>query len=319
MRIADYGITINRYIIVLLGIWLTIVCSYFALGRTNIKFIPVSLAIIMMLASFGYWGMFSVSERSQVNRLKGILEHYKILQDGKVQHEVTWRKDSLPRLYAVGNDEVNEGLMPDSVHNEVKSIFDYLDAHHGFTLIRGWYKQDIDSLLKIDDADERHWRWVDEASAYMNSMGLKDTYVYGSSDENIYFSRERNEDRVIDVQGFDYLFPMDAWNNEDSEFSVGDVKCTMVHPKHSADPLLFLLGNDTLTFQTDVLAGKLISKYGSDDESAIPSGEMSLQSSSRQWHARLVIDQLHVYVYRDSVEQNGIGGHLLLKRMHTDH
>jgi len=319
MRIADYGITINRYIIVLLGIWLTIVCSYFALGRTNIKFIPVSLAIIMMLASFGYWGMFSVSERSQVNRLKGILEQYKILQNGKVQHEVTWRIDSLPRLYAVGNDEVNEGLMPDSVHNEVKSIFDYLDAHHGFTLIRSWYKQDIDSLLKIDDADERHWRWVDEASAYMNSMGLKDTYVYGSSNENIYFSRERNEDRVIDVQGFDYLFPMDAWNNEDSEFSVGDVKCTMVHPKHSADPLLFLLDNDTLAFQTDVLAGKLISKYGSDDESSIPSGEMSLQSSSRQWHARLVIDQLHVYVYRDSVEQNGIGGHLLLKRMHTDH
>ncbi len=161
--------------------------------------------------------------------------------------------------------------MPDSVHNEVKSIFDYLDAHHGFTLIRDWYKQDIDSLLKIDDADERHWRWVDEAGAYMSSMGLKDTYLYESSaNENIYFSREGIENGAIDIQGFDYLFALDAWNNEDSEFSAGGVTCTIVHPKVSTDQLLFLIDNDTLVFQTDALARKLISKYGNNDEDSVP-------------------------------------------------
>ena len=39
MRIGDYGITINRYIILLLGCWLTLVAIYFAIGKTNIKFI----------------------------------------------------------------------------------------------------------------------------------------------------------------------------------------------------------------------------------------------------------------------------------------
>jgi len=319
MRIADYGITINRYIIVLLGIWLTIVCSYFTLGKTNIKFIPVSLAVIMMLASFGYWGMFSVSERSQVNRLGNILENYKILRNGKIEHEVIWRADSLPMLYAVDKDEINEGLMPDSVHNEVRSIFSYLDNHHGFELIRDWYKQDIDSMIRVNGNKKDHWRWLDEASAYMRSMGLKDEYLYNSSDESVYFSSESSEDRVIDIQGFDYLLRKDAWSNDDSEFTVGGVKCAFVHPQLSTDRLLFLIDNDTLVFQTDVLARRLISEYGSNDTRSVPSQEMSLQSSGRQWHARLDIEHLNVYVSQDTVEVNGIGGELLLKKMNTDH
>ena len=42
MRLADYGITINRYIVLLLGVWLTIVCFYFMIGKNNIKFIPIT-------------------------------------------------------------------------------------------------------------------------------------------------------------------------------------------------------------------------------------------------------------------------------------
>ena len=37
MRIEDYGITINRYIIILLGIWLVLVSTYFSVGQKNIK------------------------------------------------------------------------------------------------------------------------------------------------------------------------------------------------------------------------------------------------------------------------------------------
>jgi hypothetical protein len=70
MRVGDYGITINRYVILFLGVWLSIVCLYTAIGKTNIKFIPTSLACLLIIVSFGPWGMFSFSETSQVNRLK---------------------------------------------------------------------------------------------------------------------------------------------------------------------------------------------------------------------------------------------------------
>lgn len=45
MRTNEYGITVSRYVILLLGVWLGILCIYTALGKTNIKFIPASLAI----------------------------------------------------------------------------------------------------------------------------------------------------------------------------------------------------------------------------------------------------------------------------------
>ena len=135
MRIDDYGITINRYIILILGVWLTILCLYTAIGKTNIKFIPTSLALIAILISFGPWGMFSVSEKSQVKRLEKILTQSKVLVKGKVQNETILGKENITNQYGI-DKFANEKLLSDSLHNEVKSILDYLDDHHGFSLIR---------------------------------------------------------------------------------------------------------------------------------------------------------------------------------------
>ncbi len=89
--------------------------------------------MILILVSFGYWGIFSVSERSQVARLRAILEQENILKEGKIQNEVIWLRDSLPKtLIAVDRELTNDGKMVDSLHNEVMSILDYLDDHHGF-------------------------------------------------------------------------------------------------------------------------------------------------------------------------------------------
>ncbi len=37
MRVSDYGVTVNRYVIVLLGVWLTLVCRVLYLGQTEYK------------------------------------------------------------------------------------------------------------------------------------------------------------------------------------------------------------------------------------------------------------------------------------------
>jgi hypothetical protein len=94
MRMDDYGITVNRYIVLFLGIWLTTVCVFTLLFKSNIKFIPTSLALMLLLISFGPWGIFSVSERAQVNRLKNILEKAKIIKENKIVNESIWKKDT---------------------------------------------------------------------------------------------------------------------------------------------------------------------------------------------------------------------------------
>lgn len=155
MRVDDYGITINRYIIVLLGVWLSLVSIYFCIGRKNIKFIPQSLAIIMGLMSFGPWGMFSVSEKSQADRLFRLLVESNILVDGKVKNEVVWIKDSLPKLQAK-KLKINQHLVKDSIHNEIYSIINYLDDHHGFNSIAPIFNQNLDSLITVSRGDKRY-------------------------------------------------------------------------------------------------------------------------------------------------------------------
>ncbi|MBL0739980.1 DUF4153 domain-containing protein [Chryseolinea lacunae] len=316
MRVNDYGITINRYIIVLLGIWLTLVCFYFSLGNKNIKFIPISLAIILMLMTFGYWGMFSVSERSQVNRLRGILEQYKILQNGKIKGEVIWRKDSLHRLFAANNENVNEGLMPDSVHNEVRSILDYLDDYHGFTLLRPWYQQDIDSLARATRS-AKSYRRSGETEVYMRSMGLKDEYLYGSAETTKYysFSTPRQSDRAVDVRGFDYMHTIkNSGLHSDENFFIGETRCDVVFPKLPSDPLLLIANKDTLVLRTDSLMTVLISRYNHERTRDIPASQMSLHSSNHQWRVRLDINNLYLYPTRDVLQVEGIDADLLITK-----
>ena len=100
IRIEDYGLTVNRYIIVLMGIWLGLISLYFILGFKSIKTVPISLAVAMLLASFGPWGMFSWSERNQVRRLENILTESGILENGRIKNEVSWKKSSDSTLIA---------------------------------------------------------------------------------------------------------------------------------------------------------------------------------------------------------------------------
>jgi len=85
-RISEYGITEGRYIAIILGFWLGIIVIYFILSRTkSIKTIPVSLCLLALIISFGPWSAFSISEKSQVDRLQDLLTKNNILVNSRIQ------------------------------------------------------------------------------------------------------------------------------------------------------------------------------------------------------------------------------------------
>lgn len=322
MRVTDYGITINRYIIILLGVWLTIVSIYFAIGKTNIKFIPVSLAVIIMIVSFGYWGMFSVSERSQVNRLKTILEQGKILKDGNIQKEIIWRRDTLPVLFASNKEDTNENLLSDSLHNEVMSILDYLDTHHGFSAIRKWYKQDIDSLIRLGINDSLGRFSVDEASHYMKSMGLSYEYKYKSS-YNSYFdlSTIDSERKVINVHDYDYLVDFNVSQYVDSpnatdNFTIDNVEYTLAYSMMPEDKLRLITASDTILFDTDEIVKRLLAKHTANEyNSEIPQTEMVLQTNYKTNKMRIEFESISFDSENDSIRVRRLDGKLFIKKL----
>lgn len=206
IRISDYGITINRYITVLLGVWLTFISLYLIFIGRNIRIIPISLFILILLTSFGSWGIFRVSERSQVRRLQVILESKEILV-GKIQNEPTWVASDTARL-KFENELKNEGVLSDSLHNEVYSILNYLEDYHGFAEIDSWFTQNPRQIAKAHDMGEA---WV-----YMKMMGLNPIFKseYEKGESNFYTAENQGKLRVIG--GYEYMMEI-AFNNFDDQ------------------------------------------------------------------------------------------------------
>jgi len=83
-RVSAYGITEQRYLLMLSALWFTILALGNIRGKIPIKAIPMTLAMLLVFASFGPWGGVSLSGISQFSRLEKLLEKHNILQDGEI-------------------------------------------------------------------------------------------------------------------------------------------------------------------------------------------------------------------------------------------
>ncbi len=123
MRIGQYGITENRYFILLFGIWVAFAYLYFNLrkGRRNIMLVIVLVAL-MLISVVGPVSAFSISRRSQNSRFNRILADNQMLAvDGTIQASDTISDEDLSQLYEVvdyfrRNQELSDlEAMPDGI------------------------------------------------------------------------------------------------------------------------------------------------------------------------------------------------------------
>ncbi|TAE89615.1 MAG: DUF4153 domain-containing protein [Bacteroidetes bacterium] len=319
MRINEYGITINRYVILILGIWLTIVCVYTAIGNTNIKFIPTSLAILAILISFGPWGMFSISEKSQVNRLKTILEQANILVNNKVVNETIWIKDSLPNWYSPVEGK-NKERLPDSLHREVQSIINYLDDHHGFSSIKAWYMQDIDSLVTLQHIKEKKTYQQPEAVIYMKALGLDYTRIYAQDKMPTIAYRTSNNGLVQTVTGYDYIVNFDEYNYENNDtsvvgFTVGSVDYQLLYLNKPNIHLLLKTNTSPIYFELDGLIKNLQKEFGINPEFELPTTKMQLMGKNDSLEVNIEFRYIDLTSGTNGLRFNRLSGVMLIKRV----
>ncbi len=289
IRVADYGVTINRYITILLAIWLTGVSIYKVVGGKDIRVIPVSLFIIILFCSFGPWGMFQVSENSQVKRLKNILNGASIL-DGKIQNEPKWDESDTLSL-KLEPKHANKGILNDSLHNEVYSILNYLEDFHGLSAIEGWFDQSIREIAKA--------RSYSEDYVAMELMGLE--YIYKSAGEDTAFPTfyaDESTNKVFLVSGYDYLYSFNFSRGKYGDFSQETLSLESDSVVISLDAkALKLITVDqklSVSFDLDSLYDalneeKISSNYG---RILVDQDRLTQEATIEQLKARLVIKNL---------------------------
>jgi hypothetical protein len=174
-RIAEYGITENRYFILVIAIWLFCIASYFLMNKNeNIKVIPISLAFIAFFSSFGPWGAFSVSEHSQMSHLQDILTKNKILVNGKI-------------------DEKNEHPVTSEESDEIYSVIEYLDNSSSLDIIAPWFPD-----VKLDSIKYGKTGVLVEKMKLFAGSGKDWNTVY-------YYANNNGRNNAINIKGFEYL------------------------------------------------------------------------------------------------------------------
>ena len=85
-RIAAYGLTEPRYMVMLIGNWalLLAILRIWRPDRFDLRLIPGTLAALLLAASFGPWGAIGASVISQKAELAAILRAKGLLADGEI-------------------------------------------------------------------------------------------------------------------------------------------------------------------------------------------------------------------------------------------
>jgi len=185
-RISDYGMTENRYLVVVATAWLLAVALYFSFRRhADIRIIPISLCIVSVLAAFGPWGATAVARRSQLDRLREILTAETVMVDGELDR--TTKALSFTRKKQINN------------------IVQYVIGYHGGDRIRDWYAEP--------------GRLPDQLTpqAAMREMGVG--YISRRHLQPEGYAIDSPVPNPVPVAGFDYVYNLDRSFSDTTHWS----------------------------------------------------------------------------------------------------
>ncbi len=179
-RISQYGITEERYAVLLSLVWLTL-SVVFIYRRHSLKHILFSAIFLLLAASFGPWGAVEVSAASQKHRLEQLLIRNGMLVNGFIRPAA-------------------QNLSPaDRV--DIMSIADYLTEANQAARLAPWFA----SLTEQPD--------YTSAAAITDAMGIVYIAAYERNREDLAyrFSFRSPNPMYMAVSGYDYLTDIDMY------------------------------------------------------------------------------------------------------------
>ncbi|MFN8672778.1 MAG: DUF4153 domain-containing protein [Candidatus Sericytochromatia bacterium] len=191
-RVSEYGITEPRYFLSLIAFWLLGISLYFIFSKIkDIKYIPISIALLSFLTSFGPWSAYNVSLNSQLSRLEKLLVKNNVLFEGKVKN-----KDKKE----VGQEELND----------ISSIIHYLNDYGKIKELDRYFNDPV-------KADAYKYN---NPQKYMEAMGIK--YIYpqrfysaaqNAKSQYLYYSIKYNSYNYTNISDYDYLLKTNLYRS----------------------------------------------------------------------------------------------------------
>ena len=185
-RVLEYGITENRFYVLIMAIWLAAIATYMLITKQkNIKIITISFSILFFVSSFGPLSAFNVSKISQLNRLDKILIENNIIVDGKINSKTIDIKDS--------------------TFYQIEDISKYIINNHGKRTLEDRYN------LKLNSVDD--FRYMSD-NVFADTLNVNIIYSDTTYYSNYFYFTYTPD--FIDVSDYNYYYLFENYDRYDS-------------------------------------------------------------------------------------------------------
>jgi hypothetical protein len=306
VRIADYGVTENRYFVFVMAVGLSLVVLYFIFSRTkDIRIIPIVLCLIAFGSTYGPWSAFSVSKHSQRTRLLDYLAAH--ATGSGSDKDLSDNSDSAVNVLSAQIDD-STGASQD--YAEMSSIIRYLSEWHGAEPFRGILE---DSLLVGLDTINSNSR----SEQVAQHLGFDLTYgeVF-TADGRVYFNWRVVSPSPVTVSGYDLLLAFDDQSRITEPHTVlyGDDSLAVSFDSSAASVRVELRHNGQVTRQVMIsLPDSLGTKSRPGRQYDRPQAELVFVGQGDGLEAVLIVQHLAGYKREDLMEITALTGQLLLR------
>ena len=266
-RVSYYGFTEERYILMVLTMWLAAVIVYFLWFRSgDIQLIPVSLALLALLSTFGPQSATDVSRHSQQRRLAGALN------------------------------------APTEGTDERPSIVTYLLEAHGLQSMQAFTPADLSRLdreITAANKDLPPYRvtWLKRDTIF----ALLDVPPDGMA-EGRYLSVHREGRGMVPVSGYDYAYRIEPYHADSAAIAVGTDHVRISVERDRALAVKVEMENDTMiVFDLVPLVdeiyqanknGQLAKSENGGTQLRYPAKKMAAQRENTHFTITLLLDQV---------------------------
>lgn len=295
-RISDYGITESRYFVLVMGLALAVVVVYFILSRAkNIKIIPMLLFTLAFFSAFGPWGAFTVSRKSQTQRLESFLLKHNLLSNGF----------AIKAAQAPPKEDVDE----------IFSILRYLNERHGVAALQPFFKENLDSLITPSDSAKvvsRH----DLPRLALEVMGLQLGEQTGAG----YWRLEAQPEAFLPIAGYETLIHLRGLNKHDStqSFAAEAERFTFAFDKEERRLLLMVQGTSSDTLRFDLapwVSHRLLETSNPPgDPMQLPREKLVLEQTSPHFAAKIFFNRVNGSHENGAIKVHWFDAEVLLRR-----
>jgi uncharacterized membrane protein YccF (DUF307 family) len=295
-RVGEYGLTENRYFVIILGCWLAVMAVLAVVRKAPlIRLIPLSLGALAFLASTGPWSASSISLHDQLGRFERVLAANGMLVDGKARRA--------------------EGRVSLGDAKALSGAVRYVFSVHGGAPLQRYFDADLSNVTRDSTASGEDQASRPNIAAVMTLIGVE--YIEGwQVRDDLTHTFHAGNDPAVDVTGYELMMSVNILRSSVGDsvktprgtyiVSLGDENAT-VRIKNPA--------GSTLTVPVDSILIGLEHDFTVNNQFwGVPPQKMRFAGQGEGMRVRGLIDQLGLEKRGDTLRATTMKGKILLAR-----